>query len=763
MPNVIRSRDRRLFTWALATVLLALLVGKAQTFSGWDQTFYMGQTSSLIEDGDLDLRNDALFSDLEPSELVRLLTAVRADGSVANTFSIGPALLWMPAYIVALHWNRADDPVPPRWNRWQVVALYLTSVGLAFGLIWILDRWLRRLGLSRSLAALVVMALILGSPLLIYAFRDYTTSHLLSALTVSMLPAVALLLARRPTVATAMLSGVAVGLAFLCRWQEIVTALILLIPLLQLKRRGTTWSRLLTLTATIALSALTVASLQLHAWWLERGEIFSAPQHEGYLRLHAPQMGSFLFSGLSGLFSWSPVYLLGLLGLLLPWRCRIAKQWRWAALTLLVVAIYVNASVTDWWAGVSYGSRRMSSALPLVALGVANLLLQRRWRVVTITLLALCCLWGGVTSNLYIHSVRDLSLVFQSRPSVAPGAEREIVAQSSPEEARRIATRFPFGYRRLNLFSDQANAGQRVASVLLLGSWLLVAAMILRRVRADPGLTAVLVAVLLISLTANLRLSVGPSSDPTERHLWGEVARAARYPIGNLGELEPQVGSEIERGNDSRTDAWRSLWLLALMRSGRASDAEPILDGLATRPYPVFSSWGRWFHSKQTPGHRVVTHFAGTFFRSEQQSDWVARIERDNGRPARVLDIEFDLTGVELAATEGASILRLTGRRRKPVVQLSVTGNQTLLLSTAAEKAQAPFLWTDDGTVRLRVRWLPRPARVEVEAGSASTIVLRAALSRKVARTTDLLVVFGDRDPSRFPEAAFSNLWVEQY
>ena len=51
----------------------------------------------------------------------------------------------------------------------------------------------------------------------------------------------------------------------------------------------------------------------------------------------------------------------------------------WAAVAILVIAIYVNASVSDWWAGEAFGARRFISYTPFLVLGLAALFATPSW------------------------------------------------------------------------------------------------------------------------------------------------------------------------------------------------------------------------------------------------------------------------------------------------------------------------------------------------------------------------------------------------
>jgi hypothetical protein len=88
----------------------------------------------------------------------------------------------------------------------------------------------------------------------------------------------------------------------------------------------------------------------------------------------APHLGDVLLSADHGLFAWSPIAWLALLGLLVGLRrdalVHVGALLVWAA------AAWVNGSVTDWdWAaGDAFGARRFDLAVPFFAWGLAVLL-----------------------------------------------------------------------------------------------------------------------------------------------------------------------------------------------------------------------------------------------------------------------------------------------------------------------------------------------------------------------------------------------------
>src|ERR1700730_19190996 len=79
---------------ALAAAALALalfgLRGEVRSHAGADDSYYLLQGSSLIEDGDLDLRNDALASGFALSDRLALLPNTPPRGRPANALRTAP-------------------------------------------------------------------------------------------------------------------------------------------------------------------------------------------------------------------------------------------------------------------------------------------------------------------------------------------------------------------------------------------------------------------------------------------------------------------------------------------------------------------------------------------------------------------------------------------------------------------------------------------------------------------------------------------------
>ena len=78
-----------------------------------------------------------------------------------------------------------------------------------------------------------------------------------------------------------------------------------------------------------------------------------------------------LFSGFHGLFSWHPITLVGVIGLVALWFRSPPVALALAA--FFVAQVLVIGSYDTWWGGASFGARRFVNCTAVFALGVAAL------------------------------------------------------------------------------------------------------------------------------------------------------------------------------------------------------------------------------------------------------------------------------------------------------------------------------------------------------------------------------------------------------
>jgi len=363
---------------------------------GSDGVNYYAYLPSLVLDGDLDFRDEfqALLA-YSPEEIAARTAAYGDVDPVANPHGIGPALFWMPFFLLAhglaLLLNWAGFAVNLDGYGYFYQAIVLTGSILYGGLgLWFTYLFVRRLASQRSALTAVLLVAAAGN-VVYYMTAEPSMSHNLSL----MLSALFFLVWERyrddNRLRIAALYGLIGGAMALVRQQD---GLFLLLPYLaQIPaiwrglRSGDMQPFLRTLRngALAALVAFAVFSLQLAAWGVMYGNPFYSPYSSaGEFSWFRPWLGSVLFSARRGLFVWHPVFLFTLAGLAFTYRKdRTFAIWGSFGFAL---QLYLIGSWSWWWQGGSFGARMLIVCTPIFALGLAGLInyaAQRwSWRVV---------------------------------------------------------------------------------------------------------------------------------------------------------------------------------------------------------------------------------------------------------------------------------------------------------------------------------------------------------------------------------------------
>lgn len=324
--------------YCIGSLAHAAVLGK--TVYG-DGMYYYSWLRSIIIDRDIHFQNDY--------QLFGITQKTTPTGLLGNIYPIGPALFWSPAFA----WTHAILRGNGVGLTYQLI-IALTSVMYAMVGLILLFRILRHFA-SESSSLRTVMAIAFGTHLLFYGSLDTVNSHAISFALSSFF----LLLWLQPK-RNNMLLGSIVGCMALIRPQDALFGLLLF---------HKTNARSL---AKNALGYIIVYSLQLIAWQLLYGTFWTSPYLDsGYgFTFLQPKLLQVLFSPNNGLFLWTPMTLLGLLGLLLS---KFPKpHLKPFLLGVVLLQIYLVASWTTWWQGESFSGRMFISSLPILAIGLTR-------------------------------------------------------------------------------------------------------------------------------------------------------------------------------------------------------------------------------------------------------------------------------------------------------------------------------------------------------------------------------------------------------
>jgi len=368
MPHAAaRAAAAILLVW-LASVTLWLTPGIIIP----DGAGYFVYLPSAILDRDL-----VFFDDWARIGAVRdgtfLFKEVTRTDHLANHWPVGSALTWAPGFLLGHLLLPITGSSPGGWSLPYNVAAAcmsaLAGLGVLLGCFRVVAQWT-----SSGRAAAAVIAGWLGTNLLWYSLVNSLTAHAVSAFLATALVLVSLRLRASFQPSLILLAGAVGGMACSVRPQNLVLTLVPLLILWKVRDRtdllrGAPW---------YALGGLIGAAPQL----LVSQVLYGSPL--GFTYLGSDSAGtpfaSFariwwwepLFSWYHGLFTWTPLALIGIGGIAALWKrdrgLAMSASWIFVSFWL------INATMErSFWGGFAFGQRKFDALIPFLILGVGAL------------------------------------------------------------------------------------------------------------------------------------------------------------------------------------------------------------------------------------------------------------------------------------------------------------------------------------------------------------------------------------------------------
>ncbi|MFI5183687.1 MAG: hypothetical protein ACHQNV_04755 [Vicinamibacteria bacterium] len=377
--HLLPSRDARMERGRLALLLLLLptlaqfqLLGARLNGDGISYYVFL---RSMLKDRDFDLADEYGHYGMLGRWDLAIPTST---GLRRSTFSVGPAVVWTPFFLMGESlariegWATGETPDLSGYGSRHMNAVALGNVLYGFAALLLIHALLmRHFDPGVSLGA--VLLLWGGTFFHWYLVAQPTYAHSISLF----LAAYALWLwdrdrGRGRDAWGHFFLGVVLGLAMCVRWQNGVLLILPGFELLgRLVGRRQSLPRIAALGSLLAAGVFVGSFPQMAAWkalydlWV----LPCPPQGCDFVRLDHPWISETLFSSRHGLFSWTPVFWAGYLGFF-PFARRRPALAGLLAVPLLLMT-YVNMCVGDWWGGASFSNRRFDSVLPILAFGVA--------------------------------------------------------------------------------------------------------------------------------------------------------------------------------------------------------------------------------------------------------------------------------------------------------------------------------------------------------------------------------------------------------
>jgi hypothetical protein len=366
------------------------------------------------------------------------------DGRYYSPFGILQSIYNIPFYMAGRIFVDVTGVTVGKPDSIPKAAVALGQSLIGAWIVWLIFNLSLKVTGDESAAALAALTAAFGTVLWPYAkfgFNQPLACATLAAAVDGVLTGI-----RQKRLSRTALGGLWLAASLLTRHEMAIAALPLGIWLLLAARdlRERIWQVLAFLPGVLAGVA---------AWMALNVLRFGNAAESGYLRDTTPGFGSPVFEGLAGLlvspgtslFLYSPAAVFGTLGLVQLWR----RDRKTAILfsSIIVVFVLFYATLGNWMAGRSWGSRYLVVVVPYLMVGWAVLLSQlaRGWRAIAMVMVTSI----GIIVQLPGVMV-DYAKVSQARAGELTLADRQWNWEASPLalNARAMATAVPdnFGY-----------------------------------------------------------------------------------------------------------------------------------------------------------------------------------------------------------------------------------------------------------------------------------------------------------------------------
>lgn len=332
------------------------------------------------------LYGDFSFSFIEKGGWEHTLKLVEASGGLVNKYPVGVAILESPfffaAHLISLFRDALTGSVTATGysNLYQYMILFGGVCYWILGTVLLYLLLTKYLGFSRKVSLLSCMIITYGTNLFHYASYDACFSHVYSYfLFCAFLYYLCWYEERdagdRNKWWQTCIFGLLAGLIFMCRNTNILFVLtyvfygvrdwqtlkVRTLKILQPRR-----------VIPIVLTGCVTILPQLLYWRVATGHWIAYSYGEEAFYWLAPQLANFLFSVRKGLFFWSPILFLAVVGMIVSYRTR-GKLYT-GLLLFFAVIVYVSSAWWAWHYGGSFGQRVAVDFMCLFAVFIAELL-----------------------------------------------------------------------------------------------------------------------------------------------------------------------------------------------------------------------------------------------------------------------------------------------------------------------------------------------------------------------------------------------------
>jgi hypothetical protein len=416
----VRFRTPAGSTAALVLLFALSLPAVTTRFYASDEIQFFAWLRSVVFDRNADFDNEyryfyATGQIRDDGFRITFLEETNEAGRRRNFTPIGTALLWAPFFAIGHFAALATGQPADGFSQPYISAVTYGSAAYGFLALVLTHAVVRRVVGSASWIPTVVV--LIGTPLVFYMYVAPGFSHACSAFAVSLFLWIWLKTRTSWTPAGVACLGASAALMAMVREQDVFFAAG---PAIDALRWSVSGAASIQATVRSIATGVTAAALsylpQLAAYQALNGHPGPGREVARKMTWSSPHALEVLWSPAHGLFFWTPLALMAIVGLvwLAARRPRgAAPDASWIAfVAILMVALqtYVSGSVESWTVAGSFGQRRFVALTPILALGLAVWWEQARAavpvtpRVLVSSLMALLVWWNmGLMAQFGLH------------------------------------------------------------------------------------------------------------------------------------------------------------------------------------------------------------------------------------------------------------------------------------------------------------------------------------------------------------------------
>lgn len=328
---------------------------------------------------------DFSFSFIEAGKWDHTLKLIEVSDGLVNKYPVGVAILESPfffaAHLIALLRDALTGSVTATGysNLYQYMILGGGVSYWVFGTLLLYLLLTRYLHFSRKVSLIVCIVITYGTNLFHYASYDACFSHVYSYFLFNVFLYYLCWYEERDEEGRTRLwqtciFGLLAGLIFMCRNTNIL--FVLTYVFYNVVNWKTLRARIVKIwkpdrSVPIILTGCVTIFPQLLYWHTATGHWFLYSYGEESFYWLAPQLGKFLFSVRKGLFFWSPVLLLALVGMVVA--LKVKGKLYTGLMAFFILIVYVSSAWWMWFYGGSFGQRVVVDFMCLFAIFIAYL------------------------------------------------------------------------------------------------------------------------------------------------------------------------------------------------------------------------------------------------------------------------------------------------------------------------------------------------------------------------------------------------------